>query len=121
MKSIVILGASNKPERVSNQVIKMLQEYGGFRVLPVHPRLKEVEGLETHAVLDDISEHVDILSVYVRPEIFEELLDHVADLKPGYVILNPGTESPAVEMGLERRCIPYHKACTMVLLKEGKL
>jgi len=120
MKTIAILGASDKPERISNRAVKALQEKG-YTVIPVHPTLKEVEGLEVVASLDDIHTRVDVLSVYVRSEIFETLLDHTADLKLGYVILNPGSESPAVEMGLEKRCIPYHKACTLVLLQQEKL
>jgi len=120
MKTIVVLGASDKSERTSNKAVKMLLEKG-FRVIPVHPTLEMLEGLRVVRSLDDIEQQVDILSVYVKPKIGETLLDHIADLKPSFVILNPGSESPSMEMGLEKRCIPYYKACTLVLVRSGKL
>jgi predicted CoA-binding protein len=120
MKTVVVLGASDKPERTSNKAIKLLLEKG-FRVIPVHPTLKIIEGLYVVQSLDDIKERVDILSVYVKPDIGEKLLSHIADLKPNFVVLNPGSDSPAMEMGLEKHCIAYHKACTLVLLATNKL
>lgn len=120
MKTIAILGASDKIERTSNKAVKMLKD-AGFTVLPVHPTLETLEGLPVFHSLDDIDQKVDILSIYVNPKRGEMLLNHIADLKPGSVILNPGSESSAMEMGLERSCIPYYKACTLTLLSLNKI
>ena len=120
MKSVVILGASNKPERYSYKAFQLLREQG-CDVILVNPTLSEIEGVPVIASLDDIHKPVDIVSVYVRPQIAETLLYQLVDLKPGMVILNPGTESPKIEMFLERHCILYHKACTLVLAKTGRL
>ena len=120
MKTVVVLGASNNPERYSNKAVKILKEKGFF-VVPVHPALREVEGIPVVASLDDVEGKVDILSVYLRPEVTEGLLAHIADLGPKRVILNPGSESPRVEMGLEKACIPYFKGCTITMAKSDLL
>lgn len=119
-RTIVVLGASDNPERYSHKAVKILQEKG-FRVIPVHPKLKSIEGLSVVASLDDVSGPVDILSVYVKPEIFLSMSTSVEDMKPKRVILNPGTESPAVFMALERLCVPYHLGCTITMAKSGLL
>jgi uncharacterized protein len=120
MQTVVVLGASDNPERYSNKAVRILKEKG-FHVVPVHPTLKSVEGISVAPSLDDVAEPVDILSVYVRPEVFLPMMGSVEDMKPGRVILNPGTESPAAAMALERLCIPYHQGCTITMAQSGLL
>jgi predicted CoA-binding protein len=43
---VVVLGASDKPERYSHQAVRLLLEYG-HQVVPVHPSLHSVAGLVT--------------------------------------------------------------------------
>ena len=43
---VVVLGASPKPERYSNQAVCLLREMG-YRVIPVHPRESHIEGIAT--------------------------------------------------------------------------
>lgn len=116
---VVVLGASDKPERTSFRVLKLLLEKG-YEVIPIHPRLKEIEGVSVTRTLDDIQKPVDVLTVYVSPENTKNILDSIIDLKPKAVILNPGTESAKLEMSLESACIPYYKACTIMMLKSGE-
>ena len=44
-KRVVVMGASAKPDRYSNQAVRLLLE-NGHEVIPVHPKLDEVEGLK---------------------------------------------------------------------------
>lgn len=118
---MVIFGASNKINRYSYKVILFLKRKNNYKIIPVHPDLSYIEGIPVVTTLDDIHESVDILSIYVKPEILEKHLAHIVDLKPRMIILNPGTESSVAEMYFEKHCIIYHKACTLVLLKTGVL
>lgn len=118
-KTVAVLGASNKPERYSNKAVKLLKEKG-YRVIPVHPAIDIVEELLVMHSLDDIQDPVDVLTVYVKPEVSEGLTHQIIDLKPSVVILNPGTESPKLAAALEKACIPYYEVCTLVLLRTGK-
>jgi uncharacterized protein len=114
-KTVVVLGASNKPERYSNKALKLLQEHG-YRVIPVHPILKEIEGLPVINHLCDIKDPVHTLTVYIGPAHIIGLIDDIIALKPERVILNPGAESMELMQKLSDNKINYLKACTLVLL-----
>jgi len=117
-RHVVVLGASNKPLRYSNQAIRLLLEKG-YRVTPVHPRIGNIEGLEVAPTLEAVAQPVDTLTLYVGAERLEPLIDQVVRLKPQRVIFNPGTESPALQSRLEQAGIHWFEACTLVLLRIG--
>ena len=116
---VVVLGASHKPERYSNQAIRLLREYG-HSVIPVHPKLQEAEGIPVVNSLDAIEGKVDTLTMYIGAGRSDELAEAIVALKPGRVIFNPGSENPALEAHLQSAGIPYELACTLVLLRTGQ-
>jgi predicted CoA-binding protein len=117
-RHVVVLGASNKPLRYSNQAIRLLLEKG-YRITPVHPRLESIEGLAVAPSLQAIVQPVDTLTLYVGPQRLAPLFDQVIALKPGRVIFNPGTESKDLMHRLEQAGIHWLEACTLVLLRIG--
>lgn len=116
---IVVLGASNKPERFSNRAIRLLQEYG-YHVIPVHPKLENIEGLAVKHDLAHIHQPVDTLTLYVGAERSTPLIDEIVKLNPARVILNPGTECEALELALMHNDIPFVKDCTLMMLEQGR-
>lgn len=118
-QTVAVLGASHKPERYSNQAVRMLKDYG-HEVIPVTPGRKEIEGLPVTADLRSIDRPVDTLAMYVGPERSSQMLGAIVGLKPGRVILNPGTESPELEQALDQAGIPWQHACTLVMLRTGQ-
>lgn len=118
-QTVAVLGASHKPERYSHKAVCLLKEYG-HRVIPVTPGRVEIEGLPVAATLGDIHEPVDTLSVYVGPQRSAQLQAEILALKPGRVILNPGTESASLEAALSAANIPWQHACTLVILRTGQ-
>jgi hypothetical protein len=63
---------------------------------------------------------VDTLTLYIGPERVQSQIQAIVDLGPGRVILNPGTESHALELALRQARIPFEAACTLVLLRTGQ-
>ncbi|MBP7948515.1 MAG: CoA-binding protein [Verrucomicrobiales bacterium] len=118
-RTVAVLGASSQADRYSNKAVRMLLEHG-HRVIPVNPGLREVAGQTAVASLSAITDTVDTLTVYVAPERLAALLPDILGLRPARVILNPGTESPAVEAALSTAGIPWRHACTLVLLRSGQ-
>lgn len=115
----VVLGASNKPHRYANKAIRMLQEYG-YHVIPVHPKLENIEGLVVKHTLESIQEEVDTLTLYVGPQRIGDLIESIVTLSPARVILNPGTESEPLELALLHNDIPFVKDCTLLMLEHGR-
>ena len=117
-RHVVVLGASSKPMRYSNQAIRLLLEKG-YRVTPVHPRSETIEGLTVAHRLPAVEQPVDTLTLYVGPQRLQPMIDDVIRLKPNRVIFNPGTESMDLRMRLEQAGINWLEACTLVLLRIG--
>ncbi len=116
---MVVLGASAKPERYSNQALHLLLEKG-FAVLPVHPALDEIEGILVFKKLPDLGMPVDTITVYLSPERSAPLVEDLLAVKPRRVIFNPGTENPQLQQQLQDAGIEVKEACTLVLLNTGQ-
>ncbi len=116
---IVILGASNKSHRYAYKALKMLLEYG-HHVVPVHPKLENIEGLVVKHQLSQIQSPVDTLALYIGPQRSSGLIDDIVKLNPARVILNPGTESDELELALLHHKISFVKDCTLLMLEHGR-
>ena len=116
---VVVVGASNKPERYAYRAVHDLLAHG-HAVVPVHPRVREVQGLAVYASLAGISGPVDTITLYVNPQTGLELAAGIVALKPRRIIMNPGTESDALETQLKTVGIQVQRACTLVLLSTSQ-
>ena len=116
---VVVLGASNKPHRYAYKALKMLQEYG-YTVIPVHPKLENIDGVVVKHQLDQIQTEIDTLTLYVGPQRIAPLIDDIVKLNPARVILNPGTESDELELVLMHNDISFVKDCTLLMLEHGR-
>ena len=116
---VVIMGASNNPERYSHRALLLLQKHG-HEVVPVHPKLAEIEGIPVVADVGLISGPVDTVTMYVGAAISSGLQEKLFALKPGRVIFNPGAENASMADALQKAGIACENACTLVLLNTGQ-
>ena len=116
---VVIMGASNNPERYSHRALLLLQKHG-HEVVPVHPKLAEIEGIPVVADVGLISGPVDTVTMYVGAAISSGLQEKLFALKPGRVIFNPGAENASLADALQKAGIACENACTLVLLNAGQ-
>lgn len=116
---VVVLGASPKAERFSNQAVRLLTEHD-YLVIPVNPRCASIEGLPVAKDLRAIHQLVFTLTVYVGPERSAALIDEVIALNPQRVVLNPGAESPELQSALTAHGIRVVQDCTLRMLREGR-
>lgn len=71
---IAVVGLSGNPMRVSYGVSQYMQRVG-YRVIPVNPHETEVLGEKAYATLDEITEPVDIVNVFRRPEFVPSIVE----------------------------------------------
>ncbi len=116
---VVIVGASNNPERYSHRAFLLLRKHG-HEVVPVHPKLAEIEGVPVVADVSLISGPVDTVTMYVGAAISAGLQEKLIALKPGRVIFNPGAENASLADALQKAGIASEEACTLVLLNTGQ-
>lgn len=119
IQTVVVLGASAKPQRYSYKAVKLLLQYNHI-VIPVHPKLVQIEALKVLPSLSDIDTPVDTLAMYIGAERSHLLLDEIIALKPKRVIFNPGTESTIIEDKLTEEGIHFVHDCTLVMLQSNQ-
>ncbi|WP_411953254.1 CoA-binding protein [Alkalibacillus sp. S2W] len=65
--TIAVIGLSDKPDRTSHQIAKIMQDRG-YRIIPINPNATEVLGEKSYSSLRDVEESIDIINVFRRPE-----------------------------------------------------
>jgi len=75
-RTIAMVGASDRPDRPSNRVMKFLQDQG-YRVIPVNPQItgEHVHGEYVWRELAQIGEPIDIVDIFRRPTAAGEAVD----------------------------------------------
>lgn len=75
-RTIAMIGLSDRPDRPSYGVMKVLQDHG-YRVLPVNPQIagEHVHGEFVWARLADIGVPIDMVDIFRRSESAGEAVD----------------------------------------------
>jgi predicted CoA-binding protein len=75
-RTIAVVGASDRPNRPSYGVMKILQDHG-YRVLPVNPQItgEHVHGEFVWRELAQIGLPIDIVDIFRRPEAAGDAVD----------------------------------------------
>jgi uncharacterized protein len=75
-RTIALIGASDRPDRPSHRVMRILQEHG-YRVFPVNPQItgEHVHGEYVWRDLDQIGEPIDMVDIFRRPQAAGEAID----------------------------------------------
>ncbi len=101
--TVAVVGASVDRSKFGNKAVRAFRD-AGWTVFPIHPSLKEVEGITAYPDLDSIpANELDQVSFYVPPHVGIRVLDQAARKRPREVWLNPGSESAEI---LERADAP---------------
>jgi uncharacterized protein len=104
MKTVAIIGASSNRAKYGNKALRAFERQG-YRVIPINPNERVIEGHPTYASVVDVPEPIDMVTVYVRPEVGVRVMDDIARKGIKEVWLNPGADEPQVvararELGL---------------------
>ncbi|HEX4841157.1 MAG TPA: CoA-binding protein [bacterium] len=91
-RTIAVVGLSDKPDRPSNEIARYLQQ-AGYRIIPVNPRLAEALGERAYSSLREISEHVDVVLIFRRPEAVPPIVEEAIAIEAPVVWMQPGAEN----------------------------
>ena len=78
-RTIAVVGLSCNPFRPSHGVSAYIQSHG-YRIIPVNPNITECLGEKAYGSLLDVSEKIDIVDIFRRPEFVEEVVDQAIQL-----------------------------------------
>ena len=114
-KTIALVGASPRPERPSNSVMRYLLAQG-YRLIPVRPHRTEILGIPCVDSVSDIEEPVDLVDVFRRAEFCPEVAQQAAAAGAKALWLQLGVVSPEARAIAERAGMDYvENACTAVV------
>lgn len=114
---VVVLGASDNPDRYSYKAIRSLKKHG-HQVIPVGIKNKEVLGIEIITSKSPLSD-VDTLTLYIGLQNQPEWYDFILKSKPKRIIFNPGTENTELIELAKSQSIETVQDCTLVMLSVG--
>lgn len=105
-KTIALVGASPKPERPSNGVMKFLLNQG-YKVIPVNPGQAggEIHGQTVVAQLSDITEPVDMVDIFRNSDDAAGVVDDAIKIGAKSVwmqlgVINPDAAAKAIDHGM---------------------
>jgi predicted CoA-binding protein len=106
-RTIAMVGASDRPDRDSNRVMKFLQSRG-YRVIPVNPTItgEHVHGEYVWRELGQIGEPIDIVDIFRRSDAVGPIVDDAIAVGAKAVwmqlgVINPEAAAKAEAAGLK--------------------
>ena len=113
--TIALVGASPRPQRPSNSVMRYLLD-AGYRVIPVRPHVREVHGIPCVASLAEIDEPIDLVDVFRRADACPGVTQEAVDAGAKAVWLQLGLVSPEARRIAEDAGVEYvENACTAIV------
>jgi uncharacterized protein len=75
-RTIALVGASDRPDRPSYGVMRVLQDHG-YRVIPVNPQItgEHIHGEFVFRDLSQLGNPIDLVDIFRRPEAAGEAVD----------------------------------------------
>jgi predicted CoA-binding protein len=113
MKTVAVIGASPDRRKFGNKALRAFRQ-AGYRAVPINPHYTDVEGEPAFATVLDYPEAIDLATVYVPPDVGEQLLEGLAQKGIGEVWFNPGSESDTLIARARALGIQPIQACSII-------
>ena len=117
-ETVVVLGASPKPDRYAYKATQMLRQHG-HRPVAVNPAFTEVLGDTCYRNITDVREPIDTVTMYLGKQRSDPLIEEIVSAKPRRIIMNPGAENDELAAKAEAAGIKVVEGCTLVMLQTG--
>ena len=116
-RTIAVVGASPRPERPSNDVMRYLLA-AGYRCIPVRPDGDAVLGVPIVRTLEEIDEPIDLVDIFRRPEFCPDVARAAVAAGAGALWLQTGIRSEEAQAIAAAAGLDYvEDACTKVVHK----
>jgi len=103
-KSVAVVGASPKPEKLGCIVIENLINMGyPGKIYPVNPNYAEIQGLKAYPNVKDIPGRVDAGIILVPAEAVVEVLRELVEIGVKHAVISSGGFSEVDEEGMKRQ------------------
>jgi predicted CoA-binding protein len=100
-RTVAVVGASDKPERASNEVASYLQSQG-YRIIPINPAYagKRILGEKAYGSLQEAADElaangirIDVVDCFRKPEDIPPIAKDAIDVRAGALWMQLGIEN----------------------------
>jgi uncharacterized protein len=112
-QTVAVIGASSDRAKFGNKAVRAFRQRG-YTVWPVNPHEMEIEGLPVYRSIADVPGPIDMVTVYVPPDVGLQVIEAVAARQPAEVWLNPGSESDELIARARALGVEPIAACSIV-------
>jgi predicted CoA-binding protein len=113
-KTIAVVGLSSNPMRPSYGVTEYMQD-AGYRIIPVNPHETEVLGEKSWARLEEVSEEIQIVDIFRRPEEVAAVVESAIRVGAKVVWMQLGVEDDAAaQKARSAGLVVVENACILV-------
>lgn len=117
-RTVAVIGASSNRSKYGNKALRAF-EHQGYRVIPINPHEREVEGHKAYASVLDVPEPIDVATVYVPGDVGLKVVDELAKRGIAEVWLNPGADEPEVVARARELGLKAIQACSIIAIGES--
>jgi predicted CoA-binding protein len=114
-KTTLVLGASPKPERFSNEAIRRLLKYN-IPVIAIGKRETDLGYIKIRKGTPADISRVHTITLYLSAKNQKEYYNFILSLHPSRIIFNPGTFNPELADMAAKKGIEVVNECMLVML-----
>jgi predicted CoA-binding protein len=120
-ETILVLGASDNPARMSCLATRFLHNKG-YTLFAVAQQKGQLGSVQIHDDSElNLASEVDVVTVFLKPERQRKYYDYILSLKPKQIIFNPGAENPELVTLATKQNIKTLMGCTIAMISNGLL
>src|SRR5436305_2883402 len=117
-KVVAVIGASSNRSKFGNRAVRAFLQQG-YTVIPINPNEAVVEGLKSYKSVLDVPGRIDMASIYLPPDVGEQVIGEIARKGIAEVWLNPGAESDELIARAKSLNITPIIACSIVAIGQN--
>ncbi len=117
IKTIAIVGLSDKPDRPSYKVGKYLLGKG-FKIFPVNPNIENFLGIKSYKTISDIKEKIDVVDIFRKSELVEPIVEEAIKIGAKTIWMQEGVINE--KAAAKARSAGLTVVMNMCMMKEHK-
>ncbi len=117
IKTIAIVGLSDKPDRPSFTVGKYLMDQG-FKILPVNPNIDNFLGIKSYPNLVSINRLIDTVVIFRKSEFVEPIVEEAIKIGAKIIWMQEGVINE--KAAVKARAAGLTVVMNMCMMKEHK-
>ncbi|MCS7151891.1 MAG: CoA-binding protein [Endomicrobia bacterium] len=94
-KIFAVIGSFRNEQKVAYKIFRKLTAKG-YKVYPINPTMKEIDGVMCYPSLSELPEKPEVVNIVTPPQVSLEIVKQCKEIGIQYIWLQPGAENEEV-------------------------